>query len=145
MKKFMMMIMFVLVTFGVSYGAELYTVKEVREEMRAMKKEFRADINKLEKEMRLETESQRKEIEAIRLDLYKMSGSAARLSQKIDDLEVRFMDLRAFMRVCMFLVAISLIPSVQKFLEWRDSRKLSITLEDVKRLIEKSKSEARNA
>ena len=62
MKKFMTALIFVLVMFGVSYGAELYTVRDVREEMRA-------DIKALEKEMRRETEAQKKEIESIRLDL----------------------------------------------------------------------------
>ena len=36
-------------------------------------------------------------------------------------------------------------PTVQKFMEWRDSRKPSITLEDVKRLIEESKSGVQSA
>lgn len=138
MKKFMMMIMFVLVMFSASYGEELNTIKDVREEIRAMKKEFRADINTLEKETRQGRES-------LMVNLYKVSGDVAVLSQRMDSLNFRFKDLRDFMCVTLFLVVISLLPSVQKFIEWRDSRKPSITLEDVKRLIEESKSEPRSA
>lgn len=138
MKKFMMMIMFVLVMFSASYGEELNTIKDVREEIRAMKKEFRADINTLEKETRQGRES-------LMVNLYKVSGDVAVLSQRIDSLNFRFKDLRDFMCVTLFLVVISLLPSVQKFIEWRDSRRPSITLEDVKRLIEESKSEPRSA
>ncbi len=198
MKKFMMMIMFVLVMFGVSYGAEtadseIYVRKEVfnahmdsinskfdimmgemkqiREEMKQMREEMREEIMGIKedmKQMREETkaeissikeelkaqreeikqvrEEMQKEIKSLRQDISNIAASVAVLSQRVKDVDARIGDTQNFLYLLIVMLGILMaLPMVQKFLEWNASRKPSITLEDVKRLIEESKSEPRNA
>lgn len=198
MKKFMMMIMFVLVICGASYGAEtadseIYVRKEVfnahmdsinskfdimmgemkqiREEMKQMREEMREEIKGIKedmKQMREETkaefssireelkaqreeikqvrEEMNKEIKSLRQDISNITASVAVLSQRVKDVDARIGDTQNFLYLLIVMLGILMaLPMVQKFLEWNASRKPSITLEDVKRLIEESKSEARSA
>lgn len=198
MKKFMMMIMFVLVICGASYGAEtadseIYVRKEVfnahmdsinskfdimmgemkqiREEMKQMREEMREEIKSIKedmKQMREETkaefssireelkaqreeikqvrEEMNKEIKSLRQDISNITASVAVLSQRVHDIDARIGDTQNFLYLLIVMLGILMaLPMVQKFLEWNASRKPSITLEDVKRLIEESKSEARSA
>ncbi len=198
MKRFMMTVMFVLVTFGVSYGAEtadseIYVRKEVfnahmdsinskfdimmgemkqiredmkqiREDMKQMREEMREEIKGIKedmkqmrgemKQMREETkaeinairEEMNKEIKSLRQDISNITASVAVLSQRVKDVDARIGDTQNFLYLLIVMLGILMaLPMVQKFLEWNASRRPSITLEDVKRLIEESKSEARNA
>ena len=202
MKRFMMTVMFVLVTFGVSYGAEtadseIYVRKEVfnahmdsinskfdimmgemkliREEMKQMREEMREEIRGIKedmkqmreetkaeissireemKQMREETKAEingirqemNKEIKSLRQDISNIAASVAALSQRVHDIDARIGDTQNFLYLLIVMLGILMaLPMVQKFLEWNASRRPSITLEDVKRLIEESKSEARNA
>ena len=61
------------------------------------------------------------------------------LSARVNGLDARIDDMKQYIYwVLVLLGVVILLPSVQKFLEWRDTRKPLITLEDVKRLIEEN-------
>ncbi|MBQ3585134.1 MAG: hypothetical protein II964_00335 [Synergistaceae bacterium] len=169
MKRFMITVMILLVICAVSYGAEtadseiyvrkevfnahidslnskmdsiLREMKQMRDEMKQMREETREEI----KEIKEELKSQREEIKSIRQDLSEIARAVSVLSQRIDGLEARLGDTQNYLYLLLVLLGIIVaLPFVQRFLEWKDSRKPSITLEDVKRLIEESKSEARSA
>lgn len=180
MKKFMTMIIFVLVMFGASYGAEtgdseIYVRKEVfnaymdsinskfdimmgemkliREEMKQMREEMREEIKGIKEELKAQREEikqvreeMNKEIKSLRQDISNIAASVAALSQRVHDIDARIGDTQNFLYLLIVMLGILMaLPMVQKFLEWNDSRRPSITLEDVKRLIEESKSEPRNA
>ena len=173
MKKFMMMIMFVLVICGASYGAEtadpeIYVRKEVfnaymdsinskfdaiMREMKQMREEMREEIKGIKEELKSQREEikqvreeMNKEIKSLRQDISNIAASVAALSQRVHDIDARIGDTQNFLYLLIVMLGILMaLPMVQKFLEWNASRKPSITLEDVKRLIEESKSEARNA
>ena len=173
MKRFMMMIMFVFAMFSVSYGAEtaaseIYVRKEVfnahmesinskfdniMREMKQMREETKSEIKSIKEELKAQREEikqvreeMRAEIKSLRQDLADIARAVAVLSQRIDGLEARIGDTQNYLYLLIVMLGIIMaLPMVQKFLEWRDSRRPSITLEDVKRLIEESKSETRNA
>ena len=87
-----------------------------------------------------------KEIKSLRQDISNITASVAVLSQRVKDVDARIGDTQNFLYLLIVMLGILMaLPMVQKFLEWNASRRPSITLEDVKRLIEESKSEARNA
>ena len=131
----------------------------IMREMKQMREEMREEINGIKEELKAQREEikqvkeeMRSEIKSLRQDISNIVASIAVMSQRIDNLEARMSDLRkdsnSRNNIPLWLVVLGIVfalPSVQKFLEWRDSRRPSITLEDVKRLIEESKSEARNA
>ena len=163
MKKFAAMMMLLLLMVTGSYGAEtadseIYVRKEVfNAHMDNINSKFDAIMREM-KQMHAEMNQMREEIKSLRQDISNIAASIAVMSQRIDNLESRISDLRRDMdsktddlrnNIYLWLVVLGIIfalPSVQKFLEWRDSRRPSITLEDVKRLIEESKSsEARGA
>ena len=76
----------------------------------------------------------------------KIDGNHLSLSKRMEGLEARIGDAQHYIYVVIVLLGIIMaFPTVQKFMEWRDSRKPSITLEDVKRLIEESKSGVQSA
>ena len=162
MRRFMITVVLLIVMCAVSYGAEtadseVYVRKEVfnaymdsinskfdtiMREMKQMREEMREEI----KEIKEELKSQREEIKSIRQDLSEIARAVSVLSQRIDGLEARLGDTQNYLYLLLVLLGIIVaLPFVQRFLEWKDSRKPSITLEDVKRLIEESKSEARSA
>jgi len=166
MRKFLMAVIFVLAMFSASYGAEtadseIYVRKEVfnahmdsinskfdimmgemkqiREDMKQMREETKAEINAIREEMN-------KEIKSLRQDISNITASVAVLSQRVKDVDARIGDTQNFLYLLIVMLGILMaLPMVQKFLEWNASRRPSITLEDVKRLIEESKSEPRNA
>ena len=166
MRRFMITVVLLIAMCAVSYGAEtadseiyvrkevfnahmdsinskfdtlMREMKQIREDMRHMREETKGEIKEIREELKAE-------IKSIRQDLTEIACAVAVLSQKIDGLDTRLGDRQKFLYLLLVLLGIILaLPFVQKFIEWNDSRKPSITLEDVKRLIEESKSETRNA
>ena len=167
MKRFAAVMVFLLVMCAGCYGAEqaeseVYVRKEV---FSAYLESVNTKMDRILEELRAvkeELKAQGEEIKSLRQDLNNLATAVAVLAQRVDNLEVRMSDLQNNLEVRMsdlrsglegrmgalqnyiylMLVILGIIvalPSVQKFLEWRDSRRPSITLEDVKRLIEESK------
>jgi len=72
----------------------------------------------------------------------RVGGLDARLTETNQNLGSRIDDMKQYIYLVLVLLGIVIVlPSVQKFLDWRDSRKPLITLEDVKRLIEENNAE----
>lgn len=125
-------------------------MRQMREEIKQLREEVRGEITQLREEVRGEItqlrEETRTEIKSLRQDLNEVARAVAILSQRIDNLDVRMTDSRNDIYLGLVILGIIFaLPSVQRFIEWRDSRRPSITLEDVKRLIEESRSETRGA
>lgn len=170
MKRFVAVMAFLLVMCAGCYGAEqadseVYVRKEVfnayidsvntkmdrileelrslREELKATREELKGDINAVRQELKGEINTLREEVKSLRKDLDSVISAVAVLAQRVDNLEVRMSDLRSdiYLGLVVFGIIFSL-PSVQKFLAQRESRKpsvtpenTSLTAEDVKRLI----------
>lgn len=125
-------------------------MRQIREEVKQIREDMRGEITQLREEVRSEIkqirEETRTEIKSLRQDLNDVARAVAILSQRIDNLDVRMTDSRNDIYLGLVILGIIFaLPSVQRFIEWRDSRRPSITLEDVKRLIEESRSETRGA
>ena len=72
----------------------------------------------------------------------RVDGLDARLTETNQNLGSRIDDMKQYIYLVLVLLGIVIVlPSVQKFLDWRDSRKPLITLEEVKRLIEENNAE----
>lgn len=118
-------------------------LKATRNELKATREELKGDINAVRQELKGEINTLREEIKSLRKDLDSVIRAVAVLAQRVDNLEVRMGDLRndIYLGLVVFGIIFSL-PSVQKFLAQRESRKplvtpenTSLTAEDVKRLI----------
>ena len=122
----------------------------MRSEVQQVREEMKTEIQQVREEMA-------KEIKSLRQDISNIAASIAVMSQRIDNLEARMSDLHQYMdsrtsdlrnNIYLWLVVLGVVfamPSVQRLLEWHASRRPSITIEDVKRLIAESKSEIRGA
>ena len=72
----------------------------------------------------------------------RVEGLESRMTDNTQNLSSRIEDMKQYIYLVLVLLGIVIVlPSVQKFLEWRESRKPLITLEDVKRLIEENNAE----
>ena len=121
-------------------------INGLREDMKQMREETKTEINSIKEELKAQREEMNAEIKSLRQDMSDIARAVAVLSQRVYGLESRIGDTQNYLYLLIVMLGIIMaLPMVQKFLEWRDSRRPSITLEDVKRLIEESKSEARNA
>ena len=105
-------------------------------------KELREEL----KEIRAEQKSQRNDISRLSNTVSgltaRVDGLDARMTDNAQNLGSRIDDMKQYIYLVLVLLGIVIVlPSVQKFLEWRDSRKPLITLEDVKRLIEENNAE----
>ena len=124
MKKIIILIMLLLMMSSESFGAvsdDVYVRKDVFDaKMEAMFNRLHGDIQALSE---------------------RMDGNFAALSRRMDGLDKRMDDLQHYLYLVLVLLGIIVaLPSVQKMLQWREerqeSRKSSITLEDVERLID---------
>ena len=125
MKKIIILIILLLMMSSESFGAvsdDVYVRKDVFDaKMEAMFNRLHGDIQALSE---------------------RMDGNFAALSRRMDGLDKRMDDLQQhyLYLVLVLLGIIVALPSVQKMLQWREerqeSRKSSITLEDVERLID---------
>ena len=98
------------------------------------------------KEFREELKSQREDINGLKQTVSgltaRIDGLDARMTDNVQNLGSRIDDMKQYIYLVLVLLGIVIVlPSVQKFLEWRDSRKPSVTLEEVKRLIEANNAE----
>ena len=105
-------------------------------------KELREEL----KEIRAEQKSQRNDISRLSNTVSgltaRIDGLDARMTDNVQNLGSRIDDMKQYIYLVLVLLGIVIVlPSVQKFLEWRDSRKPSVTLEEVKRLIEANNAE----
>ena len=72
----------------------------------------------------------------------RVEGLESRMTDNTQNLSSRIEDMKQYIYLVLVLLGIVIVlPSVQKFLEWRESRKPLITLEDVRRLIEENNAE----
>ena len=131
MKKIIILIILLLMMSSESFGAvsdDVYVRKDVFDaKMEAMFNRLHGDIQALSE---------------------RMDGNFAALSRRMDGLDKRMDgfdkrmdDLQHYLYLVLVLLGIIVaLPSVQKMLQWREerqeSRKSSITLEDVERLID---------
>ena len=128
-------------------------IKGIKEDMKQMREETKAEFSSIREELKAQREEikqvreeMNKEIKSLRQDISNIAASVAALSQRVHDIDARIGDTQNFLYLLIVMLGILMaLPMVQKFLEWNASRKPSITLEDVKRLIEESKSEPRRA
>lgn len=133
MRKILVGIALVLITCSASYGAvsedmSVYVRRDV----------FDAKMEAFMNEIRGEFQVMNAKIEALsrRID-DNYHSLEARMNSNYHSLESRIDDMRNYIYwVLVLLGIVVLLPAVQKFLEWRDSRKPLITLEDVNRLLD---------
>ena len=93
-----------------------------------------------------ELKSQRKDINELKQAVSGLTARAdgleSRMTDNTQNISLRIDDMKQYIYLVLVLLGIVIVlPSVQKFLEWRESRKPLITLEDVKRLIAENNAE----
>ncbi len=92
-------------------------------------------ILEVQKELRDELKSQRKDINAL-------TNTVSALSARVDGLDARMGDLRNDIYLGLVILGIIVgVPSVQKWYERLKASRPSVTLEEVKRLIEENNAE----
>lgn len=92
-------------------------------------------ILEVQKELRDELKSQRKDINAL-------TNTVSALSARVDGLDARMGDLRNDIYLGLVILGILVgVPSVQKWYERLKASRPSVTLEEVKRLIEENNAE----
>ena len=163
MKKITTTILAVLLMSGVSYGAvsdDIYVRKDVYEaQMQGMNtkldmileqmKDLKGEMKEMREEMKAHVKESQEEHKAIRNDIAELTRVVSVLSTRVDgvdksmnNLDKRIDDLRN--GIYLWLVAIGLViavlawPKVQDKLPKWGKATPSITLEDVKRLIEEN-------
>ena len=121
----------------------LEELKAQKEEIKAVREETKTEIGALREETKAQIATLREEIKSLRQDVNDLARAVAVLAQRVDNLEVRMNDLRNDIYLGLVILGIIVaLPTVQKFIEWRESRRpsvtpanTSLTAEDVKRLI----------
>ena len=154
MKKVCVLVLIQLLVFGTaSYGAvsdDIYVRKDVFEAymqrfddklnmilriIREQREEHKAQISELKdeiKEIREEQKAQRKDINSL-------SNRVSELAGRVEGLDARLGDLRNDIYLGLVILGIIVgLPAVQKIFQSLADRKPSITIEDVKRLIEEN-------
>ena len=121
-------------------------VAELKNEINVVREEQKVQITEIKEEIkgiREEQKSQRKDIEDLTRGIAVMSERVDRnfdtLSSRIDGLDSRLGDLRNDIYLGLVILGIIVgLPAVQKIFQSLADRKPSITIEDVKRLIEEN-------
>ena len=121
-------------------------VAELKNEINVVREEQKVQITEIKEEIkgiREEQKSQRKDIEDLTRGIAVMSERVDRnfdtLSSRIDGLDSRLGDLRNDIYLGLVILGIIVgLPAVQKIFQSLAERKPSITIEDVKRLIEEN-------
>ena len=92
-------------------------------------------ILEVQKELRDELKSQRKDINAL-------TNTVSALTARVDGLDARMGDIRNDIYLVLVILGILVgVPSVQKWYERLKASRPSVTLEEVKRLIEENNAE----
>lgn len=138
MKRIITLLLLLILTAGESNGAVSVDMSGyVRRDL------FDVRMEAFMKEMRGEFQVMNTKLEALsrRVD-DNYHALESRMESQYHALESRMDDMSNYIYwVLVLLGIVVLLPTVQKYLEWRDTRRPSITLEDVKRLIEQNNAE----
>ena len=137
----------------------LEQMKVQREEHNAQMKELREEMKELRTEMKTQREEHNSQIEALRHDIAeltrvvsvlstrvdaidkRMDGMEARIGNLKNDFDGRIGELRNGIYLWLVIFGIVLgMPAVQKMFQSITERKPSLTVEDVKRLIDEAMS-----
>ena len=77
------------------------------------------------------------ELKAQRNDINELAKATAVLSARIDGIDNRVSDLRNDIYLGIVILGIILaLPNIQKFFQWREAHKSTLSLQDVERLID---------
>ena len=155
MKKVIFTLLAVLAMSATCFGAvsqdmSVYLRKDVYE---AQQQSINSKLDMLieqQKKFQEELKAQRQDISELTRVVSVMSERIDRnfdtLSGRIDGLNSRMGDQQNYLYLLLVILGIIVaLPSVQKFLQWRETHKPSFTLEDVKRLIEENNAELRKS
>ncbi len=147
MKKFFIMMFFILLIQSVSFGAvsedvNVYVRQDVFDaKMEALFNRLHAELNEFKSEIKTEISEIRGDIKALS---ERVDGVNINLSNRIDDLDKRIDDLRNGFYLAMVVFGILLgLPAFNKFYADLKEKKEKIrepqlTIDDVKRLIEEN-------
>ena len=142
MRKVCAALVILMLTSTVCYAAtsedmSVYVRKDVFEaHMRRIEDKLDMILEK-QKEMQEELKSQKQEINGLRQDMNELARAISILSTRVDGLEARMGDLRNDIYLGLVILGIVVgLPAVQKMLQNRASHQPSITIEDVRRLIQ---------
>ena len=147
MKKFFIMMFFILLIQSVSFGAvsedvNVYVRQDVFDvKMEALFNRLHAELSEFKSEIKTEISEIRGDIKALS---ERVDGVNINLSNRIDDLDKRIDDLRNGFYLAMVVFGILLgLPAFNKFYADLKEKKEKIrapqlTIEDVKRLIEEN-------
>ncbi|MBQ3399124.1 MAG: hypothetical protein IJQ74_04610 [Synergistaceae bacterium] len=135
MSKVCAALLILMLTSTVCYGAasediSVYVRKDV----------FEAHMRRIDDKLDMILEAQKEmqeELKSQRRDLNELARAISILSTRVDGLEARMGDLRNDIYLGLVILGIVVgLPAVQKMLQNRASNQPSITLEDVRRLIQ---------
>ena len=135
MRKVCVALVILMLTSTVCYGAasedmSVYVRKDV----------FEAHMRRIDDKLDMILEAQKEmqeELKSQRRDLNELARAISILSTRVDGLEARMGDLRNDIYLGLVILGIVVgLPAVQKMLQNRASHQPSITLEDVRRLIQ---------
>lgn len=131
-------------------------MKAQREEHNAQMKELREEMKELRTEMKAQREEHNSQIEALRHDIAELTRVVSVLSTRVDAIDKRMdgmearignlkndFDGRLRNGIYLWLVIFGIVlgmPAVQKMFQSITERKPSLTVEDVKRLIDEAMS-----
>lgn len=139
MKQIFVSFAILMLTSTVCYGAvsedmSVYVRKDV----------FEAHMRRIDEKLDMILENQREmqeELKAQRRDINEMARAISILSTRVDGLEARMGDMRNDIYLGLVILGIVIgLPAVQKVLQSRASHQPSVTLEDVRRLIQEELS-----
>ena len=84
-----------------------------------------------------ELQSQRNEINSMRNDINELAKATAVLSARIDGIDNRVSDLRNDIYLGIVILGIILaLPNIQKFFQWREAHKSTLSIQDIEKLID---------
>ena len=135
MRKVCVALVILMLTSTVCYGAasedmSVYVRKDV----------FEAHMRRIDDKLDMILEAQKEmqeELKSQRRDLNELARAISILSTRVDGLEARMGDLRNDIYLGLVILGIVVgLPAVQKMLQNRASHQPSITLDDVRRLIQ---------
>ena len=141
MRKVCVALVILMLTSTVCYGAasedmSVYVRKDV----------FEAHMRRIDDKLDMILEAQKEmqeELKSQRRDLNELARAISILSTRVDGLEARMGDLRNDIYLGLVILGIVVgLPAVQKMLQNRASHQPSITLDDVRRLIQEDLCES---
>ncbi|MBQ6972621.1 MAG: hypothetical protein IJP86_09750 [Synergistaceae bacterium] len=114
-------------------------ITELKDEIKAIREENKAQITELREELKDEIKGIRDEQTAQRKDINALSNRVSELTGRIEGLDARLGDLRNDIYLGLVILGIIVgLPAVQKIFQSIADRKPSLTIEDVRRLIEEN-------